>query len=223
MAWDYADHFESTDDAFIAARQIAIAPKIPGYVTAVPVTDNQHVAAGATIARIDPRDYQVALDQAKAQVGVAEAGIRNVDAQISVQKAQIEASQSQVDQARATLVFAQQQAARYQQLAQKGAGSVQNAQQYHSQLDQQQAALKSAEAARSSRSGRSTPSKRAARERGGQPRAGHCAARPGAAQPVLYRRDRGGAGPRRQSQRRPPANMRRRARTLPCSCPTTSG
>ncbi len=44
--WDYARHFESTDDAFIAARQFAIAPKVSGYVTSVPVTDNQHVTAG---------------------------------------------------------------------------------------------------------------------------------------------------------------------------------
>ena len=44
--WDYASHFESTDDAFIAARQFTIAPKVPGYLTAVPVTDNEHLAAG---------------------------------------------------------------------------------------------------------------------------------------------------------------------------------
>ena len=41
--WDNSSHFESTDDAFIAARQFAIAPKVAGYVVAVPVTDNQHV------------------------------------------------------------------------------------------------------------------------------------------------------------------------------------
>jgi membrane fusion protein (multidrug efflux system) len=44
--WDYASHFESTDDAFIAARLFTIAPKVPGYLTAVPVTDNEHLAAG---------------------------------------------------------------------------------------------------------------------------------------------------------------------------------
>ena len=38
LYWDYASHFESTDDAFIAARQFAIAPKVPGYLTVVPVT-----------------------------------------------------------------------------------------------------------------------------------------------------------------------------------------
>src|SRR5260370_22218775 len=42
---DYARHFQSTDDAFIAARQSSLAPKVSGYLTAVPVTDNQHVQA----------------------------------------------------------------------------------------------------------------------------------------------------------------------------------
>src|SRR5215472_2170222 len=53
LYWDYAGHFQSTDDAFIAARNFSIAPKISGYITAVPVTDNQHVATGDVIAHID--------------------------------------------------------------------------------------------------------------------------------------------------------------------------
>ena len=68
LYWDYARHFQSTDDAFFAARNFSIAPKVSGYITAVPVTDNQHVGAGAVIARIDDRDYRVALDQANAQL-----------------------------------------------------------------------------------------------------------------------------------------------------------
>jgi membrane fusion protein, multidrug efflux system len=146
LYWDYARHFESTDDAFIAARQFPIAPKVSGYITAVPVTDNQHVDDGGVIARIDDRDYRIALDQAQAQVAGAEASIQNIDAQINVQQAQISANQAQVDQAQATLVFAQQQAQRYQDLAQTGSGTVQNAQQWTSQLHQQQAALESAQA-----------------------------------------------------------------------------
>jgi len=112
----------------------------------VPVTDNQHVDAGGVIARIDDRDYRIALDQAQAQVASAEANIQNIDAQINVQQAQINASQAQVDQAQAALVFAQQQAARYQDLARTGSGTVQNAQQWTSQQNQQQAALESAQA-----------------------------------------------------------------------------
>jgi membrane fusion protein, multidrug efflux system len=90
--WDHTSHFESTDDAFIAARQFAIAPQVPGYVTAVPVTDNQHVDKAGVIAQIDQRDYRTALAQAEAQVAGAEAGIHNIDAQISTQEAQVAAN-----------------------------------------------------------------------------------------------------------------------------------
>jgi membrane fusion protein (multidrug efflux system) len=143
---DYANHFQSTDDAFIAARQTALAPKVSGYITAVPVTDNEHVATGDVIARIDERDYRIALDQAEAQVAAAQASIENIDAQLQVQEAQISANQAQVDQAQAALVFAQQQAVRYEHLAQTGYGTVQSDQQWNSQLHQQEAALRSAQA-----------------------------------------------------------------------------
>ena len=147
LYWDYASHFESTDDAFIAARQFTIAPKVPGYLTAVPVTDNEHVVAGQVIARIDDRDYRNALAEAKAQVAAARANIENIDAQIVVQQAQIRASQAQVDQAQAALVFAQQQAKRYEELAATAlAGTVQDAQRYTSGLRQQQATVDSAQA-----------------------------------------------------------------------------
>ena len=143
---NYAERFQSTDDAFIAARQFSLAPKVSGYLTAVPVTDNEHVATGDVIARIDDRDYRIALEQAEAQVAAAQASIENIDAQLNVQQAQISANQAQVDQTQAALVFAQQQAERYEHLEQTGYGTVQNAQQYTSQLHQQQAALQSAQA-----------------------------------------------------------------------------
>src|SRR6202790_213667 len=142
----YAERYRATDDAFIAARQSSLAPKVSGYISAVPVTDNQHVTAGDVIARIDDRDYRIALEQAEAQAAAARASIENIDAQLDVQQAQISANQAQVDQAQAALVFAEQQAARYEHLGQTGYGTVQNEQQYTSQLHQQQAALASAQA-----------------------------------------------------------------------------
>jgi membrane fusion protein (multidrug efflux system) len=145
--WDYVDHFESTDDAFVEARQFSIAPKVAGYITEVAVTDNQHVKAGDLIARIDERDFRVALEQAEAQVAVAAANIQNIEAQISVQQAQINASQAQVEQAQAALTFAEQQAARYHDLAVSQAGTVQMAEQTASTLRQDQAALRNAQAA----------------------------------------------------------------------------
>lgn len=147
LYWDDARHFETTDDAFIAARQFAVAPKVSGYITSVPVTDNQHVAAGDVIARLDDRDYRLALAQAQAQVAAAQAGVENSDAQIAVQQAQVAQTEAQVAQAQAGLEFAQQQAARYEDLARHGTGSVQNEQQYSSQLRQQQAGLQTAQAA----------------------------------------------------------------------------
>jgi membrane fusion protein, multidrug efflux system len=146
LYWDYSSHFEYTDDAYIAARQFAIAPEVSGYITAVPVTDNEHVKKGQVIARIDDRTYLAALAQANAQVAAANANIENINAQLEVQQAQIAADQAQVKQAQAALVFGQQQASRYQYLAHTIAGTVQNAQQYTSQLHQQQAALDSAQA-----------------------------------------------------------------------------
>ena len=100
LYWDYTSHFETTDDAYIASRQFAIAPEVSGYITAVPVTDNEHVNAGAVIARIDDRTYLAVLDQAKAQVAAAKANIENIDAQMDVQQAQIAADQAQVDRRR---------------------------------------------------------------------------------------------------------------------------
>lgn len=106
LYWDYASHFESTDDAFVAARQFSVAPRVAGYVANVPVTDNQHVVAGDIIVRIDDRDFRAALEQAEAQVANAAATVANVDAQIAVQQAQVSASEAQVEQAQAALTFA---------------------------------------------------------------------------------------------------------------------
>ncbi len=145
--WDDSSHFESTDDAFIAARQFAIAPKVSGYIAAVPVTDNQHVQAGQVIARIDDSDYRTALAQAEAQVEAGQASIANIDAQIAVQQAQVAESLSQVQQQQASLTFAQQQALRYSNLAKDGWGTMQDAQQYTSQQRQDEAAVQSAHSA----------------------------------------------------------------------------
>jgi membrane fusion protein, multidrug efflux system len=50
--WLQIRHFESTDDAFVAARSFSVAPKVGGYAVAVPVSDNQHVNAGDLLARL---------------------------------------------------------------------------------------------------------------------------------------------------------------------------
>ena len=150
--WDNSSHFESTDDAFIAARQFAIAPKVGGYVAAVPVTDNQHVDKGDVIARIDQRDYMTALAQAEAQVTGAKAGIHNVDTQIATQDAQITSARAQVAQAQANEELAKVTWGRDQTLvkqgwatAQQGTTDVQNLKAQQAGVDSAQAALKVAQ------------------------------------------------------------------------------
>ncbi len=78
FGWQYwtVGRFEvSTDDAYVQADTTTIAPKISGYVAEVLVGDNQPVKAGETLAKIDDRDFRVALDQAKADVAAASAAI----------------------------------------------------------------------------------------------------------------------------------------------------
>ena len=59
---------ESTDDAFIDVHFVSVAPKIAGRVAVVQVDDNQLVKKGDVLVEIDPRDFQVALAQAKANL-----------------------------------------------------------------------------------------------------------------------------------------------------------
>lgn len=139
LYWMDARHYESTDDAFVAARSFSVASKVGGYVTDIPVTDNQHVKAGDVLARIDERDYRIALDQATAQVAVSKANIDNVEAQIVSQQEQIKQAEAQLEQAQAQLQFSQEEFARAQDLVEKGAGTVQRQQQTRSDLQAQQA------------------------------------------------------------------------------------
>jgi membrane fusion protein, multidrug efflux system len=137
--WLSIRNYESTDDAFVAARSFSIAPKVGGYVADVSVTDNQHVIANQPLARIDQRDYKIAVEQARAQVAAAKANVDNVVAQIGSQQAQIQQARAQLDQAEAQLKFSEQEAARAKELVQTGAGTVQREQQTESDLKAQQA------------------------------------------------------------------------------------
>lgn len=136
-----------TRDGTVRAYVVTVAPEVAGRIVELHVTDNQFVHKDDLLMVIDPTNYRIAVDSAKASVQQAQANIQNVDSQISVQQAQIGASQAQVDDAQAALAFAKQQASRYGELAQQEFGSVQMAQQTASALRQSQASLKNAEAA----------------------------------------------------------------------------
>ena len=126
-----------------------------GRIVELPAIDNGYVRKGDLLMAIDPTNFTIAVSQAEAAVQQAQASVQNIDAQMAVQEAQISASQAQLDQAQAALVFAKQQATRFQTLAQDGWGTVQNAQQFTSQLHQQTAAVQTARATSIWRSGKS--------------------------------------------------------------------
>jgi len=139
--WTTGRFLVSTDDAYVQAHSVLISPKVSGYISEVPVDDNEPVKAGEALARIDPRDYQTALDQARANVAAAQAGIDTLNQQIAQQHLVIEQDQQQVTSDQAALVFSQQNFQRYTDLEKTGYGTVQRAQQAQADIRQKQAAL----------------------------------------------------------------------------------
>ena len=129
--WDYwtvGRFLVSTDNAYVKADDTTIAPKVAGYLSEVLVGDNQVVKAGQVLARIDDRDFNVALDQAKAEVAAAEATLASKRTQLNIQQSAIDAARATLDVDTATEIFARQENKRYADLAATGYGSVQNAQ-----------------------------------------------------------------------------------------------
>src|SRR4029434_3624582 len=70
--WRYWDRHVSTDDAFVEAHISPVSSRVRGTVVQVLVRDNQEVPAGAPLVRLDPRDLEVKVHQARAAVATAE-------------------------------------------------------------------------------------------------------------------------------------------------------
>lgn len=122
----YYHNRESTDDAQVDGHITPIASKIYGRVEKVLVDDNQAVKAGQVLAKLDPRDYQAAVDQAKASLELAESearsagvdvprtaatvasGTSSADAQLLGAQADLDRAEAVYEQARTTdLAYAQ--------------------------------------------------------------------------------------------------------------------
>ena len=134
-----------TRDGTVRAYVVTMAPEVTGRITELPVIDNKYVHKDDLLMVIDPTNYRIAVSQAEAAVQQAQASVQNVDAQLDVQQAQIKASQASLDQEQAMLTFAQEQATRYETLAEKGSGTVQSAEQSTAQLHQREAAVRTAQ------------------------------------------------------------------------------
>ncbi|HVY18362.1 MAG TPA: HlyD family secretion protein [Rhodopila sp.] len=139
--WTVGRFQVSTDDAYVQADNTTIAPKVSGYLSAVLVGDNQPVKAGQVLARIDPRDFAVALEQARADVAAARATVANKQAALAAQQSVIEGAKATIAVDAANETFAKQDSRRYATLAADGWGTVQKAQETASRIAAAQAAV----------------------------------------------------------------------------------
>lgn len=150
--WTVGRFLETTENAYLQADKVSVAPRIAGYVAAVLVGDNQPVKAGDVVARLDDREYRVMLKQAEADVEKSRAQVLGTAAAILQQQAQVESSRAEVENSDAALDFANKEYTRYQNLLQTGSGTAQRQQQADADLRQKRAAhdktIASLEAAR---------------------------------------------------------------------------
>jgi membrane fusion protein, multidrug efflux system len=150
--WVVGRFIESTDDAYLQADSVTVAPKVSGYVVEVYVADNQAVSAGAPLVRLDGRQYQAALNQLTATTAAHKADIARGEADLLLQRANIAQARAELQGALASDTYALAQIRRYEPLVASGAetgerlAELRNARnQAAATLEADKAALESAE------------------------------------------------------------------------------
>ena len=144
LLWRYLSSYESTDDAQVDVHLYPVSARVSGYVIKVNVDDNQWVQQGTVLVEIDPKDYEVAVEQAKASLASAQAtaqslninvpitavnttsqllftssGVEDATAAIAAAEKQASAAQAQLEAAQANDVKAQDDVVRYKALLDK--------------------------------------------------------------------------------------------------------
>jgi membrane fusion protein, multidrug efflux system len=142
--WRYLGGYESTDDAQVDVHLYPVSSRVAGYVTKVNVDDNQYVRKGAVLVEIDPKDFELAVEQANASLASAEAiaqsmnitvpimsvdassrlklttsGVEDAGAGIIAAEKQLAAAHAQLEQAEANDAKAQEDVRRYKMLVDK--------------------------------------------------------------------------------------------------------
>lgn len=142
--WWFLDHeargkyMQSTDNAYVSAESVIVAPKIAGYVDRVLVTENQAVKEGQPLVELDARESRAETSQIGSQIEAARATAETSRSQIVEQEALIAQAQAQFNAARAEAMFAADQVARYRPLAVSGAESRERLAQLQAQARQSQ-------------------------------------------------------------------------------------
>jgi membrane fusion protein (multidrug efflux system) len=127
--WRYLSSYESTDDAQVDVHLYPVSARVSGYVIKVSVDDNQYVEKGTVLVEIDPRDYEVAVAQAKANLASSEATAQSLNITVPITSvstsSQLKFTTSDVDSASAGIVAAEKQlTAAHAQLEQAEANDV---------------------------------------------------------------------------------------------------
>ncbi len=120
FAWQRSDQFPSTDDATIDADTVRVASEVGGRVIDIPVAENMDVKKGQVLFRIDPVPYQLAVDQTKADLALAEAQLVTQQKAVATQQSAAEIAAKQVISATANLDLATRTVERLRPLAAKG-------------------------------------------------------------------------------------------------------
>ena len=111
--WRYLSSYESTDDAQADVHLYPVSARISGYVVKVNVGDNQWVEKGAELVEIDPKDYEVAVAQAQANLANAEATAQSLNITVPITTAntssQLKSTSSDIVTANAGIIAAQRQ------------------------------------------------------------------------------------------------------------------
>jgi membrane fusion protein (multidrug efflux system) len=113
FVWRYLNSYEATDDAEVVGHINNVSARVSGYIQKVNIDDNQYVDKGSVLVQIDPRDYQVALERAKAELADAEATARAMNLNIPIETigttTQVSTSEADLEAAQAGVAAAQQQ------------------------------------------------------------------------------------------------------------------
>jgi membrane fusion protein (multidrug efflux system) len=131
----------TTNDAYVQADFTLVAPRIAGQISEVLVDDNESVKPGQLLMRIDDRDVRATLMSAQADVVAAQASVANFDAEIARHPSLVEQGRATLRSDNAAIEFARENASRYQNLSENGAGTTQEQQRAATTLTQQLAQL----------------------------------------------------------------------------------
>jgi membrane fusion protein (multidrug efflux system) len=146
--WLHGRFVEKTNDAYLRADQVTISPKVSGYVQAIYVGDNQAVAAGQPLIKIDPVTYEAGLAAQVATIEGRRADVEVARRQVEQQAAATAEADAQLKGAQDAAAFAEREAERYRALSAEGVETQQRYAQAVNEREQARAKLRAAQAAR---------------------------------------------------------------------------